>query len=52
LAGGSSARNGFDAISHGSDIPPHWRVRGQKDEKWTSLVTLEAIQMEWNRATP
>lgn len=44
-------RNGCDAISDGSHIPPHWRVRDKKDDKWTSLVTLEAFQMERNRAT-
>lgn len=46
LAAGSSARNGCEAISDGSHIPPHWRVRDKKDDKWTSLVTLEAFQME------
>lgn len=51
LAAGSSACNGCDAISDGSHIPPHWRVRGKKDDRWTSLVALEALQMEWNRAT-
>lgn len=51
LAAGSSARNGCDAISDGSHIPPHWRMRDKKDDKWTSLVTLEAFQMEWNRTT-
>lgn len=51
LAAGSCARNGGDAISDGSHIPPHWRVRGKRDDRWPSLVALEALQMEWNRAT-
>lgn len=51
LAAGSCARDGPDAISDGSHNPPHWRVRDKKDDKWTSLVTLEAFQMKRNRAT-